>query len=298
MKIRSTITPLLCCAILAAALVVATTTAGAASSSRKIVALTPFSASTLVNSGKRPVRIGAMAIDGKREKKLKGIPQLALSHPNGPNMEQIAKIDPDVVLSSNAWAKGTQTMRDLAITVRLMDPASADQVPAKARAIGYAYGSKKLTDKFVSGIKKEISFAKNGSKKQPHPITKRPKVMVILGVGRSPYVFLNNSWGGSIIKAAGGTLLAGDEKDSGGYVKVSDEFILAQQPEVIIGVPHGNTKDLDGIADFMRTNPAWAETPAVKNNRLYISMNDSLLQPNTDVGDTIKKMRTDFLQNW
>lgn len=303
MKIKSILTPLFCCAILAAALITATTTAGAASSKKKIVALTPFSASTLINVGKKPVAIGAMAVESSREKKLKGIRQLALSHPNGPNMEEIAEIDPDVVLSSSGWAKGTQTMRDLAITVRLMDPSTPDKVIPQIRAIGSAYGSKKLTDKFVNQTKSEIGCGvgtvKCGKPKKKHPIPgQKKKVLIVLGVGRTPYVFLRNSWGGSIVSKAGGEVLDGKKTDSGGFARVADEWIVAQNPEVIIGVPHGNAKDLDGIADYMRSNPAWSTTPAVKNGQVYISENDSLLQPNTDVGDTIKKVREKFLKNW
>ena len=85
---------------------------------QRIVALTPFAANTLVGVGVKPVAIGQMAVGDKGlSPKLKGVKRLTLSHPNGPNMEQIATIDPDVVLTSQEWRKGSQTMRDLAITV-------------------------------------------------------------------------------------------------------------------------------------------------------------------------------------
>jgi iron complex transport system substrate-binding protein len=268
--------------------------AEAAKKSKRIVALTPFSANALVNVGVRPIAIGSEAVGHKGlSPKLKGVRQLTLSHPNGPNMEQIATIDPDIVLTSEAWRKGTQTMRDLAITVREMDPLTAGAVPAKARAIGNAYGTPKLTGKLVAKINREIKLATTGK-----PIKQHPTVLMILGVGRSPYLFLNNSWGGSVVKKAGGNLLGGELRDSGGFARVSDEYIVAQNPDVILAVPHGNSSDIPAISDHLLNNPAWSTTKAVQNKRIYVTLDDALLQPNIDVGHTIKRVRTQFLKNW
>lgn len=265
-----------------------------AASKKRVVALTPFSANTLIRVGVKPVAIGAMAIGNKGfERKLKGIKQLPLSHPNGPNMEQIATIDPDVVLTSPEWRKGSQTMRDLAITVRELDAKTVSQVVPRIKSIGYAYGSRRATDRLVKTTQKEIRYATKG-----RPIKSRPTVLMVLGVGRTPYVFVSNGWGGSIVKAAGGKLLGGELRDSGGFVKVSDEYVVQQDPDIILAVPHGNASDIPAISDHLKNNPAWSTTKAVKNGRVYVTMDDALLQPNIDAGDTIKRVRVNFLKNW
>lgn len=299
MNMKKSLIPTLALSALVAAMLVATTVAGAAGSKKRIVALTPFSANTLVAVGVKPVAIGQMAVGKKGiSPKLKKVRQLPLSHPNGPNMEQIAQIDPDVVLTSSEWRKGSQTMRDLAITVREMDATRALDVPKKIRSIGYAYGAKRLTDKLVKQTQSEITYATKGSKKNPHPIKQRPRVLMVLGVGKSPYVFINKSWGGSIARAAGANLLGGNQSGSGGFVKVSDEFIVAQNPDIILAVPHGSAKDINAIADYWQNNPAWSTTNAVKNKRVHVAMDDAFLQPNVDVGDTIKRLRVAYLKNW
>lgn len=282
--------------LLALVLIFAPMTGGAdaAKKPKRIVALTPFSANALVNVGVKPVAIGSEAVGHKGlSSKLKGIKQLLLSHPNGPNMEQIATIDPDVVLTSEAWRKGSRTMRDLAINVREMDPLTASAVPAKARALGKAFGTPKATDKLVAKINREIKLATKGK-----PMESHPTVLMILGVGRSPYLFLNNSWGGSIVKAAGGKLLGGELRDSGGFARVSDEYIVAQNPDVILAVPHGSSSDIPAISDHLLNNPAWSTTKAIHDKRIYVTLDDALLQPNIDVGHTIKRVRTQFLKNW
>lgn len=265
-----------------------------AASKKRIVALTPFSANTLIRVGVKPVAIGAMAIGNKGfERKLKGIKQLPLSHPNGPNMEQIATIDPDVVLTSPEWRKGSQTMRDLAINVRELDAKTVSQVVPRIKSIGNAYGSKRATARLVKATQREIRIATKG-----RPIKSRPTVLMVLGVGRTPYVFVSNGWGGSIVKAAGGKLLGGELRDSGGFVKVSDEYVVQQDPDIILAVPHGNASDIPAISDHLKSNPAWSTTKAVKNGRVYVTMDDALLQPNIDAGDTIKRVRVNFLKNW
>jgi iron complex transport system substrate-binding protein len=290
---------------LAASLVLALASAPAgASSQKRIVAITPFSANALANTGVRPVAIGKLAsanqkgLSPKLKRMLPKIKQLALSHPNGPNMEQIAQIDPDVVLTSSEWRKGSQTMRDLAITVREMDPTTALQVPAKIRAIGNAYGSKSATAKFVKKTNAEIAYARGGTKSNPHPIKLKPKVLMVLGVGHTPYAFLSNSWAGSVARAAGATLIADEASDSSGLHRLSDEYVVAQNPDVIIAVPHGNATDLPSTGQFLKTNSAWASTKAAQSGNVYIANDDALLQPNTDVGDTIKRLRTAYLKNW
>ncbi len=288
--------PLAALAVVLIAVLVATTGVGAASAKKKqkIAALTPFSANALAYTGVRPAAIGQQAAGSKKmSSRLKGVKQLALSHPNGPNMEQIAKLDPDVVLSSPTWSKGSKTLRDLAIKVRMMDPSTVNQVTRQIRAIGRSYASKRATDKFVKKVERQIRYAKTGRK-----IKQRPRVLMLLGVGRAPQAFMKHTWGASVVSAAGGRLITGSLRASGGFAKVNDEWIIAQNPDVIIAVPHGNTKDIPAIADFYRNNPAWSTLDAVKNNRVKVVVDDSLLQPDVDVGHTIKRVRTQLLKNW
>lgn len=291
---KNTLRTLLSLAALAVALLISTTGANAAKNV-KIVALTPFSANALAESGEIPVAVGAQAVGHKHtSSKLKGVRQLALSHPNGPNMEQIAQIDPDVVLSAPAWKKGSQTMRDLGVKVYERDPATVNQVVSQIKVIGNAYGNKKKTAAFAKKVAGQIKLAKTGGKK----ITTRPKVLLLLGVGRSPQAFMPSTWGGSVVTAAGGSLITGGVSDSSGFARISDEAIITANPEIIIAVPHGNKADIPNIKSFYETNPAWSTLDAVKNGKVFVITDDALLQPDTDAGNTIKRVRTKFLKNW
>jgi ABC-type Fe3+-hydroxamate transport system substrate-binding protein len=276
-------------ALLIAALCLAPATAQAAP--QRIVALTPFTANTLVKLGVKPVGIGQTLGGQERfSPKLKGVPVLPLSHPNGPNLEQLASLDPDLVFSSRTWAKGNESMGDLGIRVLVQEPFRLGGAFAQTRVIGGLVGKRKQAEGLATSMEKEVAQARKG-------IEQHPTVMLILGVGRTPFTFLPNSWGGDMVIKAGGELLTGGVTSSSGFERISDEVVVAEDPDVIIAVPHANEEDIPSLTEYLRSNPAWATTSAVRNGRIHISIDNSLLQAGTDVARTIRKVRRVYLQN-
>ncbi len=277
-------------ALLVAALVVVLP--ASAQAAPRIVALTPFGANTLAKLGVKPVAVGQTLGGPERiSPKLKGVPVLTLSHPNGPNLEQLASLEPDIVLSSPTWAKGNESMGDLGIKVLIREPNRVNASYSQTLAIGKLVGKAKAAKALVKNMKKQVAQARKD-------IESRPRVMLILGVGRTPFVFLPNSWGGDLVTKAGGELLTGGVESGSGFERISDEVVVAENPDVIIAVPHAEEDDIPSLAEYLRSNPAWAGTDAVENDRIYISVDNSLLQAGTDVAKTIRKVRRSYLDNW
>ncbi len=265
--------------------------AAQAAAPKRIVALTPFSANTLAGLGVRPVAIGETPGDNERRaSNLRGVKQLTLSHPNGPNMEQLALLNPQLVLSASTWNKGANTMRDLGIRVVNAEPVNVAGTVAQTRAIGKVVKRESSANQLAARLQQQIAAARKG-------IRKRPRTLVVLGVGRTPFVMLRNSWGGDIVSKAGARLVTGGVSNSSGFARISDETILKENPDVIIAIPHANSKDIRAVAKHLRGNPAWSDSKAVRNNRLYVSTDNSLLQPNTNVADVIRKVRRSYLKN-
>ncbi len=280
---------LLAAALLAAVLCLPATSQAAPP--KRIVALTPFAANTLAKLGVTPIGIGETLGGAERfSPKLKGVPALPLSHPNGPNLEQLASIDPDLVFSSQTWAKGNQAMEALGIDVVLHDPHSINGAFADTFKIGTMVGRKHYARDLLQSMRKQVEAASKG-------IRKHPKVMLILGVGRTPFTFLPNSWGGNIVTKAGGVLLTGGVSSKSGFERISDEVVVAENPDIIIAVPHANADDIPSLTEYLRSNPAWSSTSAAQNGRIYISVDNSLLQAGTDIAKTIRKVRRAYLKN-
>ncbi|HVQ57786.1 MAG TPA: ABC transporter substrate-binding protein [Solirubrobacterales bacterium] len=262
-----------------------------AAAPERVVALTPFAANTLAKLGVTPIGIGETLGGNERfSPKLKGVPTLPLSHPNGPNLEQLASMDPDLVFSSRTWAKGNQAMQRLGIDVVLLDPRSIREALADTFEIGTIVGRRQYSRDLVRSMRKQIAAASKG-------IAKHPKVMLILGVGRTPFAFLPNSWGGDIVTKAGGELLTAGVSSGSGFERISDEVVVAEDPDVIVAVPHANADDIPSLTEYLRNNPAWASTTAAKSGRVYVSVDNSLLQAGTDIASTIRKVRRLYLEN-
>lgn len=277
-------------AVIALAALVAAPAAQAAP--KRIVALTPFAANTLAGLGVTPVGIGdTLGGDKRFASNLKNAKRLTLSHPNGPNMEELALLNPQLVFTSPTWAKGTKTMRDLDIKVFNADPVNIADAYATTKMIGAKVGKADSGKLLAARLKRQVDKAAKG-------IRKRPRTLVVLGVGRTPFVLLPNSWGGSIVKKAGARLVTGGvAPNKSGFVRISDEKILTANPDVIIAIPHGNADDMDDIAKFLRTNPAWKDSKAVRSNRLFVSGDNALLQASTDIAAVIRKVRGKYLDN-
>src|SRR5215475_4427919 len=119
----------------------------------RVVALTPFSASTITRLGVRPVVIGQALGGGDQYiASLKGVPTIPLSHPLGPNLEQLATYNPSIVLSSKTWQRGTPAMRRLGMKVYESDPASVAAIGTETRAIGAVLGRTRAADALASKI--------------------------------------------------------------------------------------------------------------------------------------------------
>jgi len=299
--------PLALIALLTAVALIGVSFAGLAQSAsgatpaKKIVALTPFSANAMGLLGAQPRAIGevlntsdaASSYHPLINSGLRGgrIDTLTLTHPNGPNLEKLAKLNPKLVFTSPQWSKGTAAMKSLGITVKTQDPKNLGQVYSGVKAVGKVLGKSKLANKKSKAIKRRVAAA-------TAPVTADSKsVMVILGVGRTPFTFLDNSWGGQLVKAAGGKLEDGDASNSSGFARISDEVVIASDPDVIIAVPHAVKGDIPELIEYMKSNPAWEQTTAVQNDQLYVSTDNSLLQAGVDPAKVIRKIRTDYLSD-
>jgi iron complex transport system substrate-binding protein len=279
---------LLSAATLAAVLALAATTAAQAAPQR-IAALTPFTANTLAELGVRPVAIGqTLGGHDRLDPRLRGVPTLALSHPSGPNLEQLAVRNPQLVLSAPIWRKGEAGIRRLGVEVAYSDPRSAHDLVAQTRRIGALVGRRAAAKRLAARQTAAIHAASQG-------IRRRPTVLLIMGVGRTSYAMLSNSWGGDIVRRAGGRLLTGGLRASGGYARISDEAVVQRDPDVIIAVPHGAASAMPKLASYLRDKAGWRTTKAARRGKVFVATGNSLLQAYTDPGRIIRDVRTTFL---
>jgi iron complex transport system substrate-binding protein len=203
---------------------------------------------------------------------------------------QLGVRNPQLVLSAPIWRKGEAAMKRLGMKVAYSDPRSVGGLISETRRIGGLVGRRAVAERLAARQTAEIAAAQRG-------IRKHPTVLVIMGVGRTSYAMLANSWGGDLVRRAGGRLLTGGLTASGGYARISDEAVVARNPDVIIAVPHGAPADMPKLAKYLSNKAGWRTTKAAKRHRVFVASGNSLLQAYTDPGRTIRDVRTSFLGN-
>jgi len=181
-------------------------------------------------------------------------------------------------------------MQSLGIRVVVHEPRSIAGAFADTFKIGELAGRRQKARALLKSMRRDVNATRRG-------IENRPKVMLILGVGRTPFTMLPNSWGGDLVSKAGATLLTGGASSSSGFERISDEVVVAENPDVIIAVPHANEDDIPSLTEYLRENPAWSSTTAAQTGRVYVSVDNSLLQAGTDIARTIRKVRRAYLRN-
>lgn len=279
----------LCLALAAALGAPAASTATAAP--KRVVALTPYAANALASFGVVPVGVGQTLGGADRlSPALRSARRLPLAHPNGANLEQVAALRPDLVVTTRAWRRGSAGMRNLGLRVVESDLTKIADVPVATRRLGRLVGRPRQAERLARRQARDLAAAQRS-------IRLRPSVLLLLGVGRTPYAFLPSTWGGDVVRAAGGRLLTEGLRASGGYAKLSDETIRARNPDVIIAVPHGTPDDVGRLARYLASNPAWKDTDAARNGRIHVATGNSLLQPYTDAARTVRDVRRKYLRN-
>lgn len=279
-------------ALLASLLLVAGFASAAGAATQRVAALTPFTANTLSLLGVRPVAIGeTLGGHDKFVNGLKGVERMTLAHPLGPNIEELALLNPQLVLSAPVWAKGNAAMKEIGIRVAESDPQSVADVPRQTEFIGQIVGKSAQAKKLANTQRERIKLVKSRARRHP-------TVLLVLGLGRSYQAFMPDSWGGDVITQAGGRLLtAGLPSLSKGFGKLSDEIIVERNPDIIIAVPHGTPSSIPKTTRFLASNPAWKDTKAAKNRRIYVSTDNSLLQAWTSSAQSIADVQTKYLKN-
>lgn len=265
---------------------------------KRVVTLTPFGSNIVARLGVRPVAVGSDVGNGIRlHSGLARVPRLTLSHPDGPNLEQLLRLRPDLLLSSPNWRVGNAKLRRRGLAVSdAWEPTKVNNVSPSVRRIAKLVGRSSRANAITRQIDNGIRTARVG-------IRSNPRVLLVLGVGRQTIAFLPNSWGADMVRYAGGTLVTGGLRPSfdagipGSFAPLSDEEVLRRNPDVIVVVPHGNKSSLPNTVKYFRNKAGWRGTKAARNNRIHIANADTLLQSSDNPGAVIRHVRSAYLRN-
>jgi iron complex transport system substrate-binding protein len=174
------------------------------------------------------------------------------------NVEQIVALKPDLVLGWGGETKDyDQQLRSLGLDVVDLPITNFSGVLQQILLIGRLTFTKSAAASLVSQLQQQIN-----SVKAAVAGTTAPKVLLEVddSTPSKPYVFGGGSFGDELLQDANGINIFHDNTSSGGYPQVTDEAIIAANPQFVI----------------LTEDPAYGGNPALVYKRANWSSIDAL----------------------
>lgn len=204
-----------------------------------------------------------------------------------PDFEKIVSLNPDLIIADvGAHSKFKEKFEELGLKVVFVNGGSASSIEdiySDISVISEIFNVESKANEIIDNIESEINSIKTKLNE-----TSKVKTLVLLG---SP------TWG--YWTAGSGTLLNYVINVAGGYniaskyfgwIQLSLEDILAEDPEVIIVTLMGSGEDAVQVIDDIE-NSELAETKAVKEDKIFVFIgeaDDILSRPGPRVGEAVK----------
>lgn len=236
---------------------------------QRIAAGVPFVVEMLYDLGHPPIVRPDRPV---RPKAAEALPQVAVTHNVGPNLEQLAAAEPDLVVLSAVFAQFADSIQqNLGVPVLVYAIKDVNDIPRIYRAFGTWLNDKAKAEQVATAMEKKLAAYETNK-------ADGPRVMAVFGVPDSFFTFLPDSYLGSMVDRLGGSLITEglDPMSAGsGMAVFSMEVAIERDPDIIIVVRHGPEIDLDST---LAKHAAWADLRAVKagnvhqlNEALYVS---------------------------
>lgn len=101
-----------------------------------------------------------------------------------------------------------------------------------------------------------------------HKLTKKPKVLVLMGVPGSYLVATNQSYVGNMVELLGADNVV--QSNNTAYLSSNTEYLNSVKPDIILRQAHAMPKQVaEMFRESFRKNPIWRNMPAVINHQVY-----------------------------
>ncbi|MGE5677944.1 MAG: helical backbone metal receptor [Pseudomonadota bacterium] len=203
---------------------------------------------------------------------------------DGPNMELIKKVQPDVVLAGYIKEDAVKAMEDMGITVVVTEAESFEAIYTSIDIIGKITGKADKAQEIITGMKDKIAEINEKNKDKS-----KPKVFYV--VWTDPLTTAgSNTFINDVIKTAGGINVA---EKAEGWAKYSAEQLLADNPEMIVAALHSTNSGIS--KDALAGSPIFSKLDCVKQGKVYVMSEDNIIsRPGPRIVQAIEEMEQIF----
>lgn len=208
---------------------------------------------------------------------------------NSPSYERIAELDPDVVIAyrRHPGAELEEKLEPTGIKVARIDCYKMGTLFSEVEALGRMLGREEEAGELISFYRKYLKMIRKRLKR----IRPEDRLRVYVESYTELTSVAEGSGGHEICSEAGGINIAGGEPVP--YPKVSPEWVLEQDPQVIVkavsssvpfGYGGGDVERLEALRRDIMDRPGWEEMEAVKQGRVYLISSEIWAGPRAVVG--------------
>jgi iron complex transport system substrate-binding protein len=201
------------------------------------------------------------------------------------NVEMILSLEPDLVLAHPTNPpEGIDQITDSGITVLTVnDATNFEQVYESIEMIATATGTEAEGEEIITSMQDDFSAIEEKASEIPEEDKKK----VFIEISPEPEIFTsgNNTFENEILETINAQNIAEDQE---GWVELSEEAIVEQNPDVII-LSYDFVED--PVGEVLDRN-AWQDTEAVKNEQVIQVDTDILSRPGprlTEGAETLAK---------
>lgn len=201
------------------------------------------------------------------------------------NVEAIVALKPDLVLSYGGETRDTDK-KLLAAHISVVDLPQMDLTGSlmEMRLIGQLIHAESQANTLATSLQRRIDAVKN-------KVASAQPVSVYMEADYSepgkPFAFGGGSFGDELIHDAGGTNILSTSTANGGYPQVSDETVIAANPQVIILTEDPN---YGGQPQLVYQRHGWSSIPAVQSKRVYAISPDLVQRASPRLVDGLEQL--------
>ena len=249
----------------------------------RIVSMAPSTTEVLIDLGVAD-KIIAADTNTKKDGLLKqDIPYFDMMKPDA---EKLIALKPDVVfISGMSNAKGNTPFSPLIdagiCVINIPSSSSIEAIYLDIAYIAAAVKQEKNGAKIISDMQKEIEAVR----KKGASIAQDKKKTVYFEIGAAPYMYSlgTGTFINEMIEIIGAQNILADQKS---WIAVSDEMVLAKDPDVILT----NVSYIPNPIDEIMARSGWASLKAVKGKNVFGIDTNSSSRPNHNIIKALKEM--------
>ena len=249
----------------------------------RIISMAPSTTEVLIDLGLAD-KIIAADTNTKKDGLLKhDIPYFDMMKPDA---EKLIALKPDVVfISGMSNAKGNTPFSPLIdagiCVVNIPSSSSIEAVYLDIAYIAAVVKQEEKGAKIIANMKKEIEAVR----KKGAAIAQDKKKTVYFEIGAAPYMYSlgTGTFINEMIEIIGAQNILADQKS---WIAVSDEMVLAKDPDVILT----NVSYIPNPIDEIMARSGWASLKAVKSKKVFGIDTNSSSRPNHNIIKALKEM--------